>query len=177
MSIIIRKLQPHQSAIYREIRLSCLKNASQFFGSTYEEEVLNPKFTFETFIENGSPDHVMFGAFDEERMIGITGFNRMARQRAMHRGEIVQVYVDGKYRGQNIGEKLIRHALQYAFTLDRIEQIQLSVIAGNKAAIHLYEKLGFKTFGVQPRYFKIGDTYLDQQFMQLFKNDYIATSL
>jgi len=32
-----------------------------------------------------APDHVMFGAFDEERLIGITGFNRMARQRAMHR--------------------------------------------------------------------------------------------
>ena len=177
MSILIRKLRPHESAIYREIRLSCLKNVSQFFGSTYEEEVLNPKFVFETFIENGSPDHVMFGAFDEERLIGITGFNRMARQRAMHRGEIVQVYVDSNYRGQNLGEKLIRHALHYGFTLDGIEQIQLSVIASNKAAISLYEKIGFRTFGLQPRYFKVGDTYLDQQFMQLFKNDYMAASL
>lgn len=172
MPIIIRKLQPHEAAIYREVRLACLKNVPQYFGSTYEEEVLNPKFMFETFIENGSPDHVMFGAFDGERLIGITGFNRMARQRAMHRGEVVQVYVDANYRGQNIGEKLIRHVLEYAFTLDGIEQIQLSVIAGNQAAIKVYEKVGFKTFGVQPRYFKTGDTYMDQQFMQLFKSDY-----
>ncbi len=134
MSIIIRKLQPPESAIYREVRLSCLKNVPGYFGSTYEEEVLNPKFIFETFIENGSPDHVMFGAFDEEQLIGITGF--------------------------------------YAFTLDGIEQVQLSVIADNRAAIQLYEKVGFKTFGVQPRYFKAGDTYMDQQFMQLFKSDY-----
>ncbi len=133
---------------------------------------MNPKFIFETFIENGSPDHVMFGAFDEEQLIGITGFNRMARQRAMHRGELVQVYVDSNYRGQNIGEKLIRGVLNYAFTLDGIEQVQLSVIADNRAAIQLYEKVGFKTFGVQPRYFKAGDTYMDQQFMQLFKSDY-----
>ncbi len=172
MSIIIRKLQPPESAIYREVRLSCLKNVPGYFGSTYEEEVLNPKFIFETFIENGSPDHVMFGAFDEEQLIGITGFNRMARQRAMHRGELVQVYVDSNYRGQNIGEKLIRGVLNYAFTLDGIEQVQLSVIADNRAAIQLYEKVGFKTFGVQPRYFKAGDTYMDQQFMQLFKSDY-----
>jgi Acetyltransferases, including N-acetylases of ribosomal proteins len=171
MSIIIRKLQPHESAIYREVRLACLKDASPYFGSTYEEEVLNPKLTFETFIEDDSPDHVMFGAFDEERLIGITGFNRMPRQRAMHRGELVQVYVDSSYRGQNIGEKLIRRALEYAFTLDGIEQVQLSVIADNRAAIKLYEKVGFKTFGVQPRYFKVGDTYMDQQFMQLFKSD------
>lgn len=173
MSIIIRKLQPHESTIYREVRLACLKNVPEYFGSTYEEEVLNPKFKFETFIENGSPDHVMFGAFEEERLIGITGFNRMARQRALHRGELVQVFVDSNYRGQNIGEKLIRRVLEYAFTLEGIEQVQLSVIAGNPSAIKLYEKVGFKTFGVQPRYFKVGDTYMDQQFMQLFKSDYL----
>jgi RimJ/RimL family protein N-acetyltransferase len=173
MSIIIRKLQPYESAIYREVRLACLKSAPGYFGSTHEEEVLNPKLTFETLIEDDSPDHVMFGAFDEERLIGITGFNRMPRQRAMHRGELVQVYVDSNYRGQNIGEKLIRRALEYAFTLDGIEQVQLSVIADNRAAIQLYEKVGFKTFGVQPRYFKVGDTYMDQQFMQLFKSDYL----
>jgi len=169
---MIRKLKPHESAVYREVRLACLKNVPQFFGSTYEEEVLNPKFMFETFIETDSPDHVMFGAFDQERLIGITGFNRMARQRAMHRGEIVQVYVDSNYRGQNIGERLIRQALDYGFHLEGIEQVQLSVIANNQTAIRLYEKLGFKTFGVQSRYFKVGDSYLDQQFMQLFKNDY-----
>ena len=172
MSIFLRRLQPHESAIYREIRLACLKNAPQNFGSTYEEEILNPKFMFETLIENSSPDHVMFGAFDGYQLIGITGFNRMARQRAMHRGEIVQVYVDSKYRGQNIGERLLRLVLEYGFRLDGIEQIQLSVIATNTAAIKLYEKLGFQTFGLQPKYFKVGDAYLDQQFMQLFKADY-----
>lgn len=172
MSIIIRKLQPYESISYREIRLACLKNVPEYFGSTYEEEVLNPKFMFETFIENGSPDHVMFGAFDKEQLIGITGFNRMARQRAMHRGELVQVYVDSNYRGQNLGENLIRRVLEYAFSLEGIEQVQLSVIANNQSAIKLYEKIGFKTFGVQPEYFKVGESYMDQQFMQLFKNDY-----
>jgi ribosomal protein S18 acetylase RimI-like enzyme len=152
--------------------LACLKKVPDYFGSTYEEEVLNPKLMFETFIENDSPDHFMFGALDEERLIGITGFNRMARQRAMHRGELVQVYVESNYRGQSIGEKLIRHVLEYVFTLVGIEQVQLSVIASNQNAIKLYEKIGFKTLGVQPRYFKVGDTYMDQQFMQLFKSDY-----
>ena len=172
MSILIRRVLPSESTIYREIRLACLKNVPQFFGSTYEEEMLNPKFQFETFIQDEWPDHVMFGAFDGKRLIGITGFNRMARQRAMHRGEIVQVYVDSKYRGQAIGERVIRQALDYGFSLQGIEQIQLSVIASNKTAIRLYEKLGFRTFGVQSRYFKVGNTYLDQQFMQLFKSDY-----
>lgn len=172
MDIIIRKLQPHQSAIYREVLLACLKNAPEFFGTTYEEAALTPKFSFETYIETNSQDHVMFGAFDGEPLIGITGFNRIARKRASHRGEVVQVYVEPAYRGQNIGEKLLRHTLDYAFGLEGIEQVQLSVITSNTTAIKLYEKLGFKSFGVQPRYFKVEDDYLDQQFMQLFESDY-----
>ena len=172
MDITIRKLLPNEAAIYREVRLACLKTVPEFFGSTYEEEILNPKLFFEAYIENESPDHVMFGVFDAARLIGITGFNRMARKRASHRGELVQVYVEPTYRGQNIGEKMLRHVLDYAFHLDGIEQVQLSVIASNMAAIKLYEKLGFKAFGIQPRYFKVEDGYLDQQFMQLFKSDY-----
>ena len=173
MPIIIRKLQPHDSAIYREVRLSCLENMPENFGATYEEEVLKPKLKFEIFIENDSQNHFMFGAFDNEKLIGIAGFDRMERQRDCHRGEVVQVYVDSNYRGQDIGEKLLRRVLEYAFTLDGIEQAQLSVIASNRTAIKLYEKLGFKTFGVQPRYFNVGGTYMDQQFMQLFKSDYL----
>ncbi len=173
MQIIIRKLGPHESAIYREIRLACLKNASDYFGSTYEEEASNPRLKFENFIENGSPDNFMFGAFDHDRLIGITGFKRMERERDRHRGEVVQVYVDASYRGQNVGETLIRSVIEQGFTLEGIEQVQLSAIAHNEKAIKLYEKIGFRTFGIQTNYFKIGDTYTDQCFMQLFKSDYL----
>src|SRR5215211_1217143 len=173
MSIIIRKLEPHEAAIYREIRLACLKNSSGYFGSTYEEEASNPKLKFEMLIENESPDNFMFGAFDHDDLIGITGFTRMIRQRDRHRGEVVQVYVDASYRGQNVGETLIRRVLERAFTLEGIEQVQLSAIANNEKAIKLYEKIGFRTFGIQTNYFKIGDTYSDQCFMQVFKRDYL----
>jgi len=172
MPILIRKLRPSESSIYREVRLECLKKVPDYFGSTYEEEILNPKLKFEPFIENESPDHFIFGAFDADRLIGIAGFDRMDRKRAWHRGELVQVYVDSKYRGQGLGEKLIRSVVEYAFTMDGLEQIQLIVIAGNKSAFKLYEKIGFRSYGFQPHYFKVGDTYMDQNFMQLFKKNY-----
>lgn len=130
------------------------------------------KLKFESYIESDSSDHFMFGAFDNDTLIGITGFERMPRQRAMHRGEVVQVYVDPGYRGHNVGEKLVRSVVEHAFTLDGIEQVQLSLIAGNRAGERLYEKIGFRTYGIQPNYFKMVDRYTDQQFMQLFKNEY-----
>ena len=177
MQIIIRKLEPHESATYREIRLACLKNASAYFGSTYEEEAATPRLKFETFIENKSTDHFIFGAFDDDTLIGITGFKRMERERDRHRGEVVQVYVDASYRGQNVGETLIRRVLEQAFTLEGIEQVQLSAIAQNEKAIKLYEKIGFRTFGIQAHYFKMGHTYTDQCFMQLFKSNYLPNNV
>ncbi|MCI0551377.1 MAG: GNAT family N-acetyltransferase [Anaerolineae bacterium] len=172
MSVTIRRLLPHESSIYRELRLACLKNAPEHFGSTYEEESRISKLKFEIYIENNSQDHFMFGVFDDEKLIGLAGFDRMGRQRTRHRGEVVHMYVDSNYRGQNIGETLLRGLLEHAFKLDGIEQAQLGVIAGNDRAIKLYEKVGFRAYGIQPKYFKAGDTYMDQQFMQLFKSDY-----
>jgi RimJ/RimL family protein N-acetyltransferase len=171
-NIIIRKLLPHESSIYRLVRLACLKNAPYHFGSTYEEEASKPKLKFEFYIEKNASEQFMFGAFDDGKLIGIAGFDRVERQRARHRGEIVQMYVDEAYRGQNIGERLLREVVEQAFSVEGIEQLQLSVIAGNRVAINLYEKIGFKAFGLQPRYFKVGDRYMDQQFMQLFLSDY-----
>lgn len=170
-NIQIRKLQPGEAALYRETRLACLKNAPDRFGSTYEEEARTPKLKFEVFIEKAASEQFMFGAFDQEQLIGIVGFERVERQRARHRGEVVQMYVDEHYRGQNIGEKLLRSLIEQAFQLEGIEQLQLSVISGNQAAIKLYEKIGFKAFGLQPRYFKVGNHYMDLQFMQLFKSE------
>ena len=171
-NIVVRKLQPHESSLYRSIRLACLKNAPDHFGSTYEEEVNTPKLKFEHFIEKDSNENFMFGAFNDGKLIGIVGFDRMERQRARHRGEVAQMYVDAAYRGQNVGERLLRGLVEQAFSVEGIEQLQLSVIAGNNAAITLYEKVGFKAYGLQPRYFKVGDRYMDQLFMQLFISDY-----
>jgi len=158
--------------MYRETRLACLKSMPEYFGSTYEEEVLNPKLKFETYIEQDLPEHFMLGAFDNNELIGLAGFERTHRKKTRHRGDLVQVYVDVKYRGQKIGERLIRKVLEDAFALEGIEQIELSAVANNQGAIRLYEKLGFKTYGIQPEYFKVEDGYTDQAFMFLFKKDY-----
>ncbi len=46
------------------------------------------------------------------------------------------------------------------------------MIAGNQPANKLYEKVGFQTFGLQHKYFKAGEQYMDQLFMQLFRDNY-----
>jgi ribosomal protein S18 acetylase RimI-like enzyme len=117
----------------------------------------------------------MFGAFAPDgNLIGIVGFIRGNREKTRHRGEVVQMYVDPKFGGQGIGSRLLRELINAAFKLKDMESLELTVVANNTSAVKLYEKLGFKVFGVQKNYFKAGDKYWNQMFMQLLREDFSA---
>ena len=51
MEIQLKKLQPHESISYREIRLECLKNFPKNFGSNYQDEKTKAKLFFQPYIE------------------------------------------------------------------------------------------------------------------------------
>jgi len=173
MKIVYRKLGAEDARSYRRVRLESLKNFPDNFGSTYEEESRTPKLKFETLIEESSVDCFMLGAFCEDQLIGLSGFIRAERRKTRHRGEIVQVYVVPKYRGQKVGENLVRMVVENAFKIEGIEQLQLSVVSNNSSATHIYKKIGFEVFGEQRNYFKDEGRYWHQQFMQLFKERYL----
>ena len=65
--------------------------------------------------------------------------------------------VDKAYRGCHIGEKLVIHSLENARSHGfKIMQFN-AVVAANKGARHLYEKLGFKQLGTIPGGFRLKD--------------------
>ena len=70
--------------------------------------------------------------------------------------------VKADQRGKRIGEKLVVHSLEMAKQAGfRIMQFN-AVVANNKGAISLYNKLGFKELGTIPDGFKIDDgTFVD----------------
>ncbi|SFB96110.1 Ribosomal protein S18 acetylase RimI [Streptococcus gallolyticus] len=58
--------------------------------------------------------------------------------------------VDSHFRGQHIGEKLVRHSMETAKKLGfRILQFN-AVVKSNQAALALYQKLGFHQLGTIP---------------------------
>lgn len=172
MQIEYRRLVRGDESEYRRIRLECLRRFPDNFGSRYEEEAAVPVLPFESYIREESPDHFIFGAYPNGKLVGIAGFSRRDRKKTRHRGEIVHMYVDPDHRGQRIGESLLREVIEAAFALDGIESLELSAVASNTSAQKLYEKIGFETFGIQKNYFKDGDRYWDQRFMQMPKNQY-----
>ncbi len=85
-------------------------------------------------------------------------------KRYRHRCDIA-IALYKEYCGLGIGKAMLKIVLDLA---ERIgyEQAELEVIASNKSAIALYEKLGFKIYGTFPNNMKYGEgSYADAYWM------------
>jgi ribosomal protein S18 acetylase RimI-like enzyme len=135
----------------------------------YEEELENDSLKFDKIIvQNGTIDFLM-GAFDKEILIGICGYIQEKRTKTRHQGEISQMYVSPSYHGKGIAKELLKLTISKAFSDSNLEFITLGVVRSNAPAIDLYQKHGFKQYGVLPNYYKNGDSYEDMVFMKLDK--------
>ena len=172
MEIEIRKLLPNESNSYRDIRLQCLKKYPKNFTSNYQDEKAKEKLFFQPFIENSNTNNFVIGAFHNTKLVGISGFNRHEREKINHSGIIIQVYITPEYQGQNIGSNIIKSTLNEAFKINGIEQVEIDVIAINKKAAKIYEKIGFEEYGLQKNFLKIDNDYYDHKMMMIFKNQY-----
>jgi ribosomal protein S18 acetylase RimI-like enzyme len=148
MPITIRRLTPGDTAIYRECRLDALRDTPTAFASSYEEEAVRPLEAFQDRLSGTSS--ATFGAFDGERLIGLTGIFRDERQYRRHKMTIVSVFVRPEYRGKKVGAALIEAAIAYARNANGVESVQLSVESTNAPAKALYASFGFKTWAPNP---------------------------
>lgn len=129
----IRRLEPHDQAAYRALRLESLRTNPALFGTTYAEAAAMPSLPFETFIRERAPDHAMFGAFVDGTLVGLCGFRRETRERARHSGELVEMYVAPHVAGRGIGARLVDAVLRFAFEELGASQVVLGVAAGGAA--------------------------------------------
>lgn len=173
--IIYRKINPNEAKLYRKIRLECLKNYPNRFGSSYEQQKQKPKLGFENYIEKSHPEKFVVGAFYQNKIIGICGFHRHNDKRCKHRGEIIQMYVKESNQGNGIGFNLLQKTIDEGFKINGLTQIELGVVTNVKAACRIYEKAGFKEAGLLKNFFYVNDdsngSYLDERLMVLFKEN------
>lgn len=167
MSIVYRKLQASDSDAYRKIRLESLEMFPSAFGASAIDEAKLPKLRFQMFIEQQLPDKFMIGAFDNNQLIGISGFIREEQTRSNHRGIVIQMYVKQIYAGKKVGHSLLKTLIDNAFALEGLEILTLGVIANNKPAIAVYEQLGFKDYGFLDNFYKEAGKYDAHRFMVL----------
>lgn len=72
-------------------------------------------------------------------------------------------------RGNGYGQEAIRLLIDYGFRFLNLKNIMLRVYSGNKQAIHVYEKCGFKPFGKRTKCLFVDDKWHDEIFMEILK--------
>lgn len=157
---------------YHHARLECLKNHPDSFGDTFEEELNIEVSRFIKELTEENNHSFWYGAFDANKLIGISGFIQQKRIKTKHRGDLVQVYVYPAFTNQGIGRRLVKLTIDKAFENVEIEQILLSVVHSNDKAITVYKKFGFIEYGFIENYFKKDGAYSSQLFMVLPRHDH-----
>jgi RimJ/RimL family protein N-acetyltransferase len=98
---------------------------------------------------------------------GLINFNNWDTRKTMHTG-FLSIYTKKKYRGIGIGKALLSELIDWAGKNKIIHKMSLAVFSGNKNAIALYKKIGFKIEGICPKDIKINGKYYDSIFMYIF---------
>ncbi|MFT3909051.1 MAG: GNAT family N-acetyltransferase [Ferruginibacter sp.] len=172
MKINFRLLTAADIESYRQLRLACLKNYPDNFGTTYEEALLDGSSKFSKILATNNGNDFMFGAFSNDTLIGICGFIQQGRSKTNHHGEIVQMYVDPSFAGKGTGTTLLKHTIEKAFENKAIDQVLLSVVYSNEKAVATYKKIGFAEYGKLENYFKEDGRSWTQLFMVLLRECY-----
>ena len=163
--ILYRSIVPSDAIAYRQLqRDSCLLSERSFYqlpNETASVERIN------SILQNLDSDSFRFGAFVDEKLIGLICFNRNKLQKIAHRGELFGFFVYPEYRGKEIGANLLLKAIDRIREIPGLTHIDLSVMVDSDEAIALYRKNGFTEVGRKPAALKINDEYIDELFMSL----------
>ncbi len=113
-------------------------------------------------------DNFVLGALDKGQLAGTVGFARNTNRKDRHKGRVWGVYVNQQHRGKGVARKLLTELLRRASSRPGLEQIMLTVGVDQTAARRLYCSLGFETFGRERHALKVGDEYVDEDYMMFY---------
>jgi ribosomal protein S18 acetylase RimI-like enzyme len=160
----IRSLGPGDAPAFQALRLRGLRECPTAFASSHEEESGAEIGDIAERL-GADPNREILGAFEGSQLVGIVGVQRERPAKLAHKAVIWGMYVSPESRRRGIGRRLVRAALQRAFAMDGVLQVNLSVNAANAPAIALYRQAGFESFGVERGYMRVDGVLHDEMHM------------
>ncbi|MGI4857200.1 MAG: GNAT family N-acetyltransferase [Janthinobacterium lividum] len=111
------------------------------------------------------PDQVVFGAFVDDALVGVTGLARETLRQISHKASVWGVFVAPAHRGQGIAARLLQAATAHANDEWDCIQLLLRVNSVNVPAKTLYTHHGFTSFGTEPRAMQVDGQFYDEEHM------------
>jgi ribosomal protein S18 acetylase RimI-like enzyme len=160
----VRKLTPADAETFQSLRLLGLLECPGAFASSYEEEC---DLELPVLIDRLAPrsDRAVFGAFQTHALVGLVGIKREEPRKLSHKAHLWGMYVAPANRKLGVGRQLIAEALSFASVELGVRQVTLGVNAANEAAIALYSRMGFKSFGREPCFMLVDGVAQDEMQM------------
>lgn len=159
----IRRLTTAHAAGYRAIMLQGYAQEPETFIATVPEREPLPLEWWACRVSD-DPDSTqrVFGAFVEDRLIGVAGLRREQRPRTLHKSSLFGLFVLPQFRDRGIARALVEAVLEEARSMPATRVVRLTVTESNGAALRLYESCGFRPFGTEPMAVK-----MDERFVSL----------
>ncbi|GAB4318760.1 MAG: GNAT family N-acetyltransferase [Candidatus Zixiibacteriota bacterium] len=165
----IRVLTRDDAPAFREFRLEGLRNHPEAFGESAEEfaALSTEEIAGRIPADGNLREGFILGAYDEERLVGVTCLWRSKRMKSRHHATLWGMHVAASVRRQGIGEMLVRDLLARARTIEGLELVKLTAATANERAWKLYEKCGFTVFGIEPKALRINGVDYEQLHMMI----------
>ncbi|HSV80719.1 MAG TPA: GNAT family N-acetyltransferase [Ramlibacter sp.] len=160
----VRLLTPADAAAFRALRLRALREHPEAFTSSYEEDAPQPLAAAETRL--AAAQHSFWGAFQGRELYGMVGLERERRVKNRHKAKVTAMYVAPEVASQGVGRRLLEALLAQA-RREGLLSLVLTVTEGKDAALRLYERAGFRSFGLEPKAVRVDGRFFAKNHMVL----------
>jgi len=148
----ISVLTAEHAATYKALRDEALLCAPEAFTSDYATAVQQPAQSYAPRLSMPAAEGFFLGAWDADgSLLGSIGCEREQRAQQRHMATVVAMMVAPRAQLRGIGRQLLQACVARAERIAGLEQLLLTVTAGNTHAVRLYERAGFRPYGLLPR--------------------------
>ncbi|MFO1304938.1 MAG: GNAT family N-acetyltransferase [Burkholderiales bacterium] len=148
--IRVAPLAAEDAARYRALMLHAYAAEPDAFTSTAEERAALPESWWIERLADPKGMSQAFGAFVGDELVGTVAIEFSAKPKTLHKAHLIGMFVDESARGLGAGAALMRAVLDHVARRPEVRTITLTVTQGNAPAVALYNRFGFREFGVEP---------------------------